>query len=39
MLRAKGKNAQADMVRNIIPAGGMLLFARLNNWVWDMRFV
>ena len=28
MLRAKGKNAQADMVRNIIPAGVECIFVR-----------
>jgi UTP--glucose-1-phosphate uridylyltransferase len=40
MLRAKGKDAQADMVRNIIPAGVECIFSAsgLNNWVWATRF-
>ena len=34
MLRAKGKDAQAEMVRKIIPEGVECIFVpRLNNWV------
>ena len=34
MLRAKGKDAQADMVRNIIPEGVECIFVRqADNWV------
>ena len=39
MLRAKGKDAQADMVRNIIPAGVECIFVRqAEQRVWATRF-
>ena len=34
MLRAKGKDAQADMVRNIIPAGVECIFVRQAEQLW-----
>ena len=35
MLRAKGKDAQAEMVRNILPQGVECIFV---SWAWGMRY-